>query len=69
MSNTVTISFTLPVELSIQLDLYMEANHLNRSQVIKAALSAYLYGQQKKDETPDLLEKIYAELLEIKSRV
>lgn len=69
MSKSVTLSFAIPIELSIQMNVYMETKGLNRSQLIKAALVSFLNTQQKKENIPELLETMHEELLEIKQMV
>lgn len=70
MSKSITLSFTAPIELTIQLDMYTETHRISRSQLIKTAIVAFLESQERQEEdTPKLLEKIYEEMLEIKKAV
>lgn len=67
MSKTVTLSFAAPIDLAIQMNVYMETKGLNRSQLIKAALASFLDEQQKKESIPEALDTIYNEILDIKN--
>ena len=66
MSKTVTLSFTAPIDLAIQMDVYMETNGLNRSQLIKTALISFLDIQKKQESMPEVLNVIHNEILDIK---
>jgi metal-responsive CopG/Arc/MetJ family transcriptional regulator len=66
MSKTVTLSFAAPIDLAIQMDVYMETKGLNRSQLIKAALVSFLDSQKKKETIPEVLNTIHKEILDIK---
>jgi metal-responsive CopG/Arc/MetJ family transcriptional regulator len=66
MSKTVTLSFAAPIDLAIQMDVYMETKRLNRSQLIKAALVSFLDSQKKKETIPEVLNTIHKEILDIK---
>jgi metal-responsive CopG/Arc/MetJ family transcriptional regulator len=66
MSKTVTLSFASPIDLAIQMDVYMETKGLNRSQLIKAALVSFLDLQKKKETIPEALSAIHKEILDIK---
>ncbi|PCJ22177.1 MAG: hypothetical protein COA94_09260 [Rickettsiales bacterium] len=67
--SVVSLSFAVPLELSIQMNVYMETKGLNRSQLIKAALRLFLEIQKKKEDIPVKLEEIHQELLNIKKIV
>jgi metal-responsive CopG/Arc/MetJ family transcriptional regulator len=66
MSKTVTLSFAAPIDLAIQMDVYMETKGLNRSQLIKAALVSFLDSHKKKETIPEVLNTIHKEILDIK---
>ena len=66
MSKTVTLSFAAPIDLAIQMNVYMETKGLNRSQLIKAALVSFLDVQKKKETIPEMLNTIHNEILDIK---
>lgn len=69
MSKTVTLSFAAPIDLAIQMNLYMETKGLNRSQLIKAALLSFLDSQQKNEAIPEVLNSIHKEVLDIKDLI
>ena len=66
MNKSVTLSFAIPIELSIQMNVYMETKGLNRSQLLKAAVISFLGSQKKKELMPELLKTVHEEVLEIK---
>ena len=69
MSKTVTLSFAAPIDLAIQMNVYMETKGLNRSQLIKAALTSFLELQKKKDTIPESLDAIQKEILELRNLI
>ena len=69
MSKTVTLSFAAPIDLAIQMNVYMETKGLNRSQLIKAALTSFLELQKKKDTIPESLDAIHKEILELRNLI
>jgi hypothetical protein len=66
MSKTITLSFAAPIDLAIQMDVYMETKGLNRSQLMKASLVSFLDSQKKKESIPETLNTIHKEILDIK---
>ena len=66
MSRTVTLSFAIPIEMSIEMNVYMETKGLNRSQLLKAAVRNFLDSQQKKGSMPKTLNAVHKDVLEIK---
>jgi metal-responsive CopG/Arc/MetJ family transcriptional regulator len=66
MSRTVTLSFAIPIEMSIEMNVYMETKGLNRSQLLKAAVRNFLDSQQKKESMPKTLNAVHKDVLEIK---
>ena len=69
MSNTITMSFSAPIELSIQMEEYMELTGFNRSELIKASLMSYLDIKNKEKDFQKLLEEIYKDVIDIKRAV
>lgn len=69
MSNTITMSFSAPIELSIQMEEYMELTGFNRSELIKASLMSYLDSKNKEKDFQKLLEEIYKDVIDIKRAV
>jgi metal-responsive CopG/Arc/MetJ family transcriptional regulator len=66
MSRTVTLSFAIPIEMSIEMNVYMETKGLNRSQLLKAAVRNFLDSHQKKESMPKTLNAVHKDVLEIK---
>ena len=66
MARSITLSFTLPIELSIQMNVYMETKNLNRSQLLKTAITTFLNSEKTKDLMPSLMKNIHQDVLEIK---
>ena len=48
MAKSITMSFSAPVELSIQMEEFMENTGFNRSELIKISLLAYFKSQEDK---------------------
>lgn len=69
MSQTVTMSFSAPLELSIQMEEYMEMKGLNRSELIKIALSSYIRRQDEKKQSTKLLKEIHKDVIDIKMKL
>ena len=69
MSQTVSMSFSAPLELSIQMEEYMELKGLNRSELIKIALSSYIRRQEEKKQSTKLLEEIHKDVIDIKMKL
>lgn len=69
MSKTITLSFAAPIDLAIQMDLYMETKGVNRSQLIKAALLSFLHSQEKQVNITEILDGIHNDVIEIKSLI
>ncbi len=67
MNKTVTLSFAAPIDLAIQMDVFMETKGLNRSQLIKAALISFLDLQKRKETIPEVLDTIHEEIIDIKN--
>jgi metal-responsive CopG/Arc/MetJ family transcriptional regulator len=66
MSKSVTMSFSLPVELSIQIEECMENEKITRSELIKKALEVYLGLKESNKETNRLIREIHEIALEIR---
>lgn len=69
MLKTVTMSFSAPLELSIQMEEYMELKGLNRSELIKSALSSYIRDQGDKRKAAKLLEEIHKDVIEMREKL
>lgn len=69
MAQSVTLSFSAPLELSIQMEEYMENTKLNRSELIKEALVEYFKSYDKKVIVSKLIENTYKTVLEIKKDI
>lgn len=69
MTKSVTMSFSVPLELSIQMEECMENKGFNRSELIKTALIAYLKSQDEKKQILKTLEDTHETVLEIKGMV
>lgn len=69
MSKTVTMSFSAPLELSIQMEEYMELKGLNRSELIKTALNSYIKDQGDKRKATKLLEEMHKDVIEMKEKL
>ena len=71
MASSITMSFSAPIELTIQIEEYLEVHGISRSELIQRSLSYYINlsidqeKQIKKNE--DLLEEVHKNILEIKS--
>jgi metal-responsive CopG/Arc/MetJ family transcriptional regulator len=50
MAKSITMSFSAPVELSIQMEECMENTGFNRSELIKVSLLAYFKAQEEKKQ-------------------
>ena len=66
MSKTVTLSFAIPIEMSIEMSLHMEIKKMNRSQLLKAAIREFLDSQKEKENMPKVVNEIRKEITEIK---
>lgn len=69
MAKSITMSFSAPLELSIQMEECMENTGLNRSELIKASLSDYFKKEEKKKQTDKKIEDTYEMMLELKEMV
>jgi metal-responsive CopG/Arc/MetJ family transcriptional regulator len=69
MKTSATFSFTIPIELSIQMDVYIEEHGLKRSQFIKNAIVSFLNEKHKKEMMPKLMEDIYKEIIDVKQNL
>jgi len=69
MAKSITMSFSAPVELSIQMEECMENTGFNRSELIKISLLAYFKLQDDKKQNTKKIEDTYEAVLEIKSMV
>lgn len=68
--STITISFTAPVELSIKIEEYMENHDFKaRSPLIRIAITKFLEEKEKSTNTPEVLNEIYNEVLQIKKLI
>ena len=66
MAKSITMSFSAPVELSIQMEECMENTGFNRSELIKVSLLAYFKAQEEKKLTTKKIEDTYEIVLELK---
>ena len=64
---SVTMSFSIPVELSILMEEHMENEKIKRSEVIKKAIELYLKEKESTKENNKLIHEIYNNVLEIKN--
>jgi hypothetical protein len=69
MSKSITMSFSVPLELSIQMEECMENTGFNRSELIKISLLAYFKSQEEKKQTAKKIEDTYEAVLELKEMV
>lgn len=69
MSKSITMSFSAPLELSIQMEECMENEKITRSELIKKALSCYLSLQESNKENSKLIRDTYKTVLEIKDLI
>lgn len=69
MAKSITMSFSAPVELSIQMEECMENTGFNRSELIKISLLAYFKSQEDKKQNTKKIEDTYEAVLEIKAMV
>ena len=67
MSKSITMSFSAPVELSIQMEEQIENEKISRSELIKKALENYLSLKAKDKESIKLLQEIYDIALETRN--
>ena len=67
MAKSITMSFSAPVELSIQMEECME--NFNRSELIKVSLLAYFKAQEEKKLTTKKIEDTYEIVLELKKMI
>jgi metal-responsive CopG/Arc/MetJ family transcriptional regulator len=63
------MSFSAPLELSIQMEECMENTGFNRSELIKAAVLAYIKSQHDKKKEEKKMEDTYKVVLEIRDMV
>ena len=69
MGKSATLSFTIPIELSIEMDLFMETQEIGRSQFIKEAIKSFLLSNKEKEQIPTLLQEIKESIIEMKSTI
>ena len=69
MAKSITMSFSVPVELSILMEECMENSGFNRSELIKTALMAYIKSEEEKKQAEKKIEETYEIVLEIKNMV
>jgi hypothetical protein len=69
MAKSITMSFSAPVELSIQMEECMENTGFNRSELIKVSLLAYFKAQEEKKLTTKKVEDTYEIVLELKKMI
>ena len=69
MAKSITMSFSAPVELSIQMEECMENTGFNRSELIKVSLLAYYKSQEEKKLTTKKIEDTYEIVLELKKMI
>jgi hypothetical protein len=69
MAKSITMSFSAPVELSIQMEECMENTGFNRSELIKVSLLAYFKAQEEKKLTTTKIEDTYEIVLELKKMI
>jgi len=69
MAKSITMSFSAPVELSIQMEECMENTGFNRSELIKVSLLAYFKALDEKKQTTKKIEDTYEVVLELKEMV
>lgn len=69
MAKSITMSFSAPVELTIQMEECMENTGFNRSELIKISLLAYFKAQKDKKQNTKYIEDTYEAVLKIKSMV
>jgi len=69
VSKSITISCSIPLELSIQMEEHMEIKGINRSELIKNALHLYFDHQENKKKSYNLLEEIYNNTEYIKGKL
>lgn len=67
MSKSITMSFSAPVELSIQMEEQIENEKISRSELIKKALENYLSLKAKDKESIKLIQEIYDIALETRN--
>jgi metal-responsive CopG/Arc/MetJ family transcriptional regulator len=66
MSKSITMSFSAPVELSIQMEEEMENEKISRSELIKKALEFYFKLKESNKESNKLIHEIYRIVVEMK---
>ena len=69
MAKSITMSFSAPVELSIQMEECMENTGFNRSELIKVSLLAYFKAQEEKKLTTKKVNDTYEIVLELKKMI
>ena len=69
MSKFASISFSLPVELSIILEEHVENEKISRSELIKKALIAYFEGIEARSNMEQLVQETHRNVLEIKEKI
>lgn len=68
MSKFASISFSLPVELSIVLEEHVENEKTSRSELIKKALVAYFEEIEARPNIGHLVQEMHKNILEIKEK-
>jgi metal-responsive CopG/Arc/MetJ family transcriptional regulator len=66
MSKSITMSFSAPVELSIQMEEEMENEKISRSELIKKALEFYFKLKESNKESNKLIHEIYRIVVEMR---
>lgn len=66
MAKSITMSFSVPVELSIQMEEHMENEKITRSELIKNALSTHLQLKESNRESNKLIFEMHEMITEIK---
>lgn len=66
MAKSITMSFSVPLELSIQMEEHMENEKISRSELIKNALEFYLELKESNKESNRLICEMYKMVTEMK---
>jgi metal-responsive CopG/Arc/MetJ family transcriptional regulator len=64
MSKSITMSFSIPLELSIQIEEQIENEKISRSKLIKKALEIYLEQKKIDKESSKLINEIFKIVVE-----
>ena len=64
MSKSITMSFSIPLELSIQIEEQMENEKISRSNLIKKALETYLEQKKSDKESSKLINEMFKIVVE-----